>query len=260
MRQFLNILLILTLLSACSEKQPTLKVGTIAGPETELIMIAKQVANQRYHLPVEVISFTDYNLPNTALADHSIDMNIFQHAPYLAATNNTRGYHLIAVGKTFIYPMGIYSKRYQALQALPKNGRIAIPNDPTNEARALQVLAKAGLIQLSKADFFVSTQDIIANPKNLSFIPMNAAQLPRVVDEVDAAVINTNYAIPAGLYPSKDALFQETKDSDYANLIVIRSQDQNDPNIQTFVKAIQSPEVIAKARELFGNNAIVAWE
>ncbi len=260
MRQFLNILLIATLLSACGEKQSTLKVGTIAGPETELIMTAKQVAHKRYHLPVEVISFTDYNLPNTALADHSIDMNIFQHTPYLAATNKARGYDLIAIGKTFIYPMGIYSKRYQALQALPRNGRIAIPNDPTNEARALQLLAKADIIQLSKTDFFVTTQDITANPKNLNFIPMNAAQLPRVLDEVDAAVINTNYAIPARLYPSKDALFQENQDSNYANLIVVRSQDQNNPNIQTFIKAVQSPEVIAKAHELFGNNAMIAWE
>lgn len=259
---FSLILLFSVLISSCSDDKNTLKVGTISGPETDLIATAKQVAKDKYNLNVKIVSFGDYSLPNTALADGSIDINIFQHYPYLAATNKARGYNLVSVGKTFIYPMGIYSKRHKNLTDLPVGATIAIPNDPTNEARALYLLEKAGLIKLSNSNstYFITENDISKNPKNLKIKSLNAAQLPRVLQDVDAALINTNYAVPAGLSPSKDALYSENKDSAYANIIAVRENDKNNAQILQFVNAVQSPEVAEKAHQLFGETAIAVWE
>lgn len=246
-------------LVACSKPAPnSLTIGTISGPETELVEVAQKVAEERYGLNIKIIEFNDYNLPNEALHDGSLDANVYQHQPYLTAANKAHGYDLIAIGKTFVYPTGLYSSKIKSLNALPKHALIAIPNDPSNELRALLLLQKAGLIKLKKSTF-ASISDITKNPKQFRFKELDAAQLPRVLADVDAAVINTNFAIPAGLRPAKDALLLEDKNSPYANLIVVRPNNDKQEQLALFVKAMNSTEVKEKARALFGDAAILAW-
>ncbi len=258
--RILVLLSILTLLTGCGHKNSTntLIVGTIAGPETELVQVAADVAHDRYGLTVKIVEFNDYNLPNAALEDGSLDANIYQHLPYLQAAIQAHGYNLEVIGKTFIYPTGIYSKKIKSLKKLPNHAVIAIPNDPSNEARALLLLQHAGLITL-KTSTNTTMRDITSNPKKLQLKELDAAQLPRVLDDVDAAVINTTFAIPAGLTPTRDALYTEKKDSPYANLIVIRRNSNKKEQLLLFVKALNSEEVIHKAHELFGENATPAW-
>lgn len=238
-----------------------IRIGTIAGPETELMEVAKQVAAKRYHLKLTIVQFTDYVLPNQALADGSIDANMFQHVPYLEQTIATKGYNLVAIGKTFIYPMGIYSNKITKLTDLKDAAVVAIPNDPSNEARALLLLEKANLITLKPGQkLLVTLADIVGNPKQLQFKELDAAQLPRVLADVDLAAINTNYAMVAGLIPSRDALLLESKDSPYANVVVVRADDSQDPKYAKLLLALHSPEVLNKASDLFQGQAIPAWD
>jgi D-methionine transport system substrate-binding protein len=258
MRIFSILLLLLNLVS-CNKPTPnTLVIGTIAGPETELIETAKDVAAKKYGLSIKIVEFNDYNLPNEALEDGSLDANVYQHMPYLKAAMQAHGYHLQAIGRSFVYPMGIYSKKIQSLSKLPNNAIIALPNDPSNEMRALLLLEKAQLITLKKSPH-ANLEDIEQNPHHFQFKEMDAAQLTRVLPDVDAAVINTTFAIPAGLNPSKDALFSEGKDSPYANIVVIKNDTHKRPQLELFIKALNSEEVKIKAKSLFGDAAIPAW-
>jgi len=247
-------------ITACGNKSApnTLIVGTIAGPETELVEVAQKIAQEQYGLTVKIIEFSDYNLPNEALQDGTLDANVYQHLPYLQAAIEAHHYRLEAIGKTFIYPTGIYSSKYKTLRSLPTNALIAIPNDPSNEARALLLLQRAGLVRL-KHHHGTTLAMVVGNPKKLRFKELDAAQLPRVLNDVDAAVINTTFAIPAGLSPTHDALFIENKDSPYANLIVIRKDSTKQAQLALLVKALNSEEVKLKAKELFGDSAIAAW-
>lgn len=262
------VLLALTVagLTACHKdenKTPAnkIRVGTIAGPETRLVEVAKQVAARDYNLDIQIVQFTDYTMPNEALADHSIDANVFQHLPYLEEAVKAKHYEIMPIGKTFIYPMAIYSRKITELTQLPNGATVAIPNDPSNETRALLLLQKANLIKLNPTAGITATEkDIIENPMNLKITEIDAAQLPRVLPDVDIAVINTNYAMLAGLVPSRDGLFLEGTDSPYANLIVVRTADKDNPNLQNLVKALHSTEVVKKAQELFQGQAIPAWQ
>jgi D-methionine transport system substrate-binding protein len=249
-------------IQGCSkpENSPDLLVGTIAGPEAELVQVAKEVAKKQYNLNVKVIEFNDYALPNIALHDGSININVFQHQPYLDEAIKNNHYDLVSIGKTFVYPMGIYSKVLKNVKEVPEGAKVAIPNDPSNEARALLLLEKAGLIELKKGTSMCATPlDIEKNPKKLNIKEIDAAQLPRVLNDVALAVINSTYAIPAGLSPEKDAIFLENKDSPYSNLIVVRRADAHNPKFMTFVKAMHSEAVLDKAKELFHDSAIPAW-
>lgn len=254
------ITMLVCALFACKEKPDpnTLIVGTMAGPESDVIAVAQNIAHNRYGLTIKLIEFSDYNLPNTALQDGTLDINIFQHQPYLEEAIKAHHYNLEAVGKTFLYPMAIYSNKMTTLKDLKPGAIIAIPNDPSNEARALLLLQNAKLIRLKKqgnATLF----DIRSNPNHYQFRELDAAQLPRVLPDVDLAVINTNFAIPAGLNPHRNGLFIEPKTSPYANLIVIRKDSDKKNQIQQFIEAIHSPEVTAKAQELFADGAVPAW-
>lgn len=259
MRILSYILLIVSLVACSSKPSPnTLVVGTIAGPETQLIETAKKVAEAKYGLTIKIVEFNDYNLPNEALQDGSLDVNVYQHLPYLKAAILSHGYNLQAIGRTFVYPMGIYSKKFKSLQDLPEGSTIAVPNDPSNEMRAFLLLEESHLITLKNATNS-GIPDIESNPKKLKFKEMDAAQLPRALPDVAAAVINTTFALPAGLNPIRDALFTENKDSPYANIIVIRRDTQKRPQLELFVKALNSDEVKEKAKALFGDAAIPAW-
>lgn len=238
----------------------TIKIGTLAGPETELMEVAKQVAANEHGLTIQIVEFTDYIMPNAALANGSIDANLFQHLPYLTASIASQNYPLVPIGKTFVYPVGIYSTRINTIDSVPEGARVAIPNDPSNEARALLLLEKAGLIKLMPdAGMSASTAMIAENPKKLQILTLDAAQLPRVLKDVTLAVINTNYAIPAGLYPSKDAIFTENEDSLYANIVVVRQGEEDRPEFKKLLAALHSDAVKQAADHIFSGQAIPAW-
>lgn len=259
--RFLNIFCLVLALTACSKPNPnTLVIGTIAGPETSLVETARKVAQDKFGLTIKIVEFNDYNLPNEALADGSIDANVYQHQPYLDAAIKVHGYPLEAIGKTFVYPTGVYSQKHNSMNQIPQGALIAIPNDPSNEARALLLLEKAGLIKLKPDASFADVKDITSNPKDLKFKELDAAQLPRILADVDVAVINTNYALPAGLIPNRDALFLEAADSPYANIIVIQRNTTKKKQLEDFVKAMHSDAVKEEAQKIFGDAAIPAWQ
>jgi D-methionine transport system substrate-binding protein len=249
--------------AACqkSTDSTTLKVGTIAGPETELMQVAQELAKKEYGLDVKVIPFTDYTIPNEALADGSIDVNVFQHAPYLREAVAKRHYKIVEVGKTFIYPMGLYSSKIRHIEQLAPGATVAIPNDASNEARALLLLQSAGLITLkTETSGLVTPRDIVSNPKNLKWKEIDASQLPRVLTDVDIAAINTNYAMLADLLPSRDALFVEAAHSPYANIIVVKEGDEGDARIKQLIRVLHSDAVLKKADTLFKGQALPAWK
>ncbi len=250
-------------LSGCQSKTDPnqIRIGTISGPETQLMQVAKQVAFKQSGLRVKISEFSDYSLPNMALNDGSLDANLFQHQRFLDDEIKNKHYHLVAIAKLFVYPMGIYSQKIHRLDALKENAIIAIPNDPSNEARALLLLQQAGLIQLKPNTKNLATpQAILTNPKHLRIKELDAAQLTRALPDVDCAVINTNYAVLANLYPQRDALYSENKNSAYTNLLVVREDDKNNPKFNALIQALHSPEVLAAAQTLFHSQAIPAWK
>ncbi len=261
--KFSLISLLCLFLVACSPSERAdneIYVGTISGPETELMEVAKKVAKEKYDLNVKIITFEDYIMPNTALAEGEIDANMFQHQPYLDVVIEKQKYAIEPIGKMYIYPMGIYSKKVKSLEELPKGAVIGIPNDPSNAARALRLLAKANLISIPNSnDLELTPKKIYANPKELVIKEIAAAQLPRVFTEMDAAAINTNYAIPAGLLPTKDAVFIEGTDSPYANIVVVRTSEKDKEKYKQLMQALHSPEVVEAAKKLFNDQAIAAW-
>ncbi len=254
------LLLSLLLLSCSSHDDLSrLRVGTVSGPETDLMKVAQKVALEQSGLDIQIMTFADYILPNTALVDGSLDANVFQHEVYLEHYLKAHpNAHLIAVAKTFVYPMGIYSQHY-TLQTLPDKAKVAIPNDPSNNARALLLLEKAKLITLKHKDIYsVTIADIENNPKQLEIIALEAAQLPRVLPDVGLAVINTNYSLMGGLLPSRDALLTEDQHSPYANVVVVRQGFEKDARVKALVEALHSQAVLEKAEELFQGQAIPA--
>ncbi len=236
-----------------------LKIGVMAGPETDVMKTAIEKAKADSGLNAELVEFQDYITPNVALSDGSIDVNAFQHRPYLDSMVHDRGYKLVAVGNTFVYPIAAYSSKITSLDQLKDGGKVAIPNDPSNEGRSLILMHNTGLITLKDPTNLEATpRDIIENPKKLSFIELDAAQLPRSLPDVDLAFVNNTYAIPAGLTPGK-ALLVEDKQSPYVNIIVAREDNQNDPRIKKLVKSYQSEAVSNKARDLFKGGAVKGW-
>ena len=251
------------LLSSChsQEAKNVVRVGTMAGPETQLMLVAAKVAKKRYGLIIKDTTFSDYNMPNAALSDGSLDANAFQHIPFLDAQVKAHGYHIVSIGKTFVYPMGVYSHKIKNLKQLKDGAKVAIPNDPSNEARSLLLLQKHGLIKMKPHVTVNATPlDILSNPKHLKFIELSAAQLPRSLSDVTLAVINTTYAIPAGLSPQKNALFAEDSDSLYTNIIAARSADKDSKKLKELVSAFQSKPVAAEAKKLFGDGAVPGWK
>jgi len=266
---FKKLLFIITLvysllISGCGKKnisdENTILIGTIAGPETELVEIAKVVAKKQYNLDVHIVPFNDYVEPNRALIEGEIDANMFQHLPYLDHVISSQNYKLISMGALFIYPMGIYSEKYKKLSDVPYNAIIAIPNDISNQTRSLLLLEKAGLIKLKNNNLAnISKNDISDNPKNLILQEVDPAFMVRMLSDLDLAVINTNYAAMANLLPNRDALFAENKNSRYANILVVRVEDKDQEKFKQLLKALRSPEVIQKADKLFNGQALAGW-
>ena len=224
-------------------KATVIKVGATPIPHAELLNFVKPLL-EKENIKLEIIEFQDYVQPNTALVDKELDANFFQHQPYLDSFNKEKNQNLVSAGSVHVEPLGLYSKGLKNISELKDSAVIAIPNDPSNASRALLLLQSNGILKLKDEGSITSTEkDIVENPKNLKIILAEAAQLPRVLDDVDAAVINTNYALPAKLNPVKDALIIEGKDSPYANNVVVRSGDQERPEIEKLVEVLNSPEV-----------------
>lgn len=220
-----------------------IKVGTTAGADVEILEKARDVA-ARDGLTVEIIEFSDYVRPNLALAEGEVDVNSFQHIPYLESFCQERDLKLVSLGTTYVSPLGFFSKKIKSLEDLKKGDRLAVPNDPTNGGRALLLLQKAGIIKIkSEAGLTATPYDIIENKLELKIVEVDAAQTPRSLDDVAAAAINNTFAIPAGLNPLKDAIYLEDADSPYVNVIVARAADKGNPIHQKFVAAYQSQEV-----------------
>lgn len=239
--------------------EKTIKVGVTAGPHAEIMEVVKKVA-AREGLKIEIVEFNDYMQPNIALNQGDIDVNSYQHQPWLDNQIKDHHYELVSIAKTIIFPMGIYSKRTKSIADVKAGAIVAIPNDPTNGSRALAILEKNGLIKLNpNAGLKATAADIIENPKKLSVKELDAAQIPRSLDDVDLAAINTNYAIVAGLVPNRDALAIEDPNSPYANLLVVRTKDKDDPVFQRLIKAYKSAEVKQYVLDHFQGSAQPAW-
>lgn len=234
-------------------------VGVTSGPHEQITEVAAKVAKEN-GLEVELKTFSDYVLPNTSLAEGDLDVNNYQHKPFLDAFNKDHNTDLVPVAKTILNPMGIYSEKYKSLDAVPDGATFGLPNDPTNGARALFVLQEAGYIKLKDgADLTASIRDVEENKKNLKFIELEAAQIPKQLSEVDLAAINTNFALDAGINPKKDSILLESTDSPYVNYIVVRAENENDPTIKKFVEAYQSDEVRKFIEEEFKGSVIPGW-
>ncbi|MGR5530972.1 MetQ/NlpA family lipoprotein [Vibrio alfacsensis] len=250
-------------LVGCGDKQSnenSIKVGVMAGAEAQVAEVAKKVAKEKYNLDVELVTFTDYVTPNAALDDGSIDANAFQHKPYLDQQVEDRGYKLVTVGNSFVYPIAGYSKQVKSVDEIEDGARIAVPNDPTNLGRSLLLLEQQGLIELRDgADLLATVRDIVGNPKNLTIVELDAAQLPRSLDDVAVSIINTTYASSIDLTPERDGLFVEDKESPYVNLIVAREDNAQATNVQNFVKAYQTEEVHQAAKETFKGGVVKGW-
>lgn len=223
--------------------QRPIRIGVTAGPHAQVMEKVREIA-ARDGLVLRIVEFQDYIQPNVALAAGDLDANSYQHQPFLDQQVRDRRLPIVNVGKTLVFPMGVYSRRHRQLAQVPNGGRIAIPNDPTNGGRALVLLAANGAFRLRDgADFRATVADIADNPRRLRVVELEAAQIPRALDEVEAAAINTNYAIPAGLNPVRDSIALESADSPYANLIVTREADRNAAWVRRLVAAYQNQEV-----------------
>lgn len=223
-----------------------IKVGTLSGSNAQIWSVVTQVA-KREGLDLKVVEFNDYIQPNAAVDAGELDANSFQHQPYLDSQIKQRGYKIVNVGLTYISPLGVYSKQLTSLKDLPQGAKIGIPNDPSNENRALLLLQTHGVIKLKAGAGAngnnATTLDVADNPKKVKLVELDAAQLPRSLADVDAAAINTNYALASGLQPTKDAIALEDVHSPYANLIAVRAQDKDKPWVKKLVAAYQSEDV-----------------
>lgn len=265
------LLLLVAVVSACGSSEKSedgksatlntkkLVIGVTAGPHEEIAEKVAEVA-KKDGLEIQLKVFSDYVLPNTALNEGSLDANSFQHVPFLTQYNTDKGDDLVSVGKTILNPMGIYSKKYKSFDDVPNGSKFALPNDPTNGSRALEILEKEGYITLKDTgDDLPTIYDVDQNKKNLKFIELEAAQIPKQLSEVAAAAINTNFALEANLSPKKDAILLEGTDSPYTNVIVVRKENKNDPTIKKFLKAYQSDEVKKFVEEKYEGSIIPSW-
>jgi len=239
-----------------------IKVGTVSGPDAQVWSVVQKVA-KREGLNVKVIEFNDYVQPNAALDAGDLDANSFQHQPYLDSQIKQRGYKLVTVGLTYISPLGAYSKKLKSLNDLPQGAKVAVPNDPSNENRALLLLQSKGVIKLragaGTSGNNATPLDVAENPKKVKLVELDAAQLPRTLSDVDAAVINTNYALAAGLQPTKDAIALEDTHSPYANVIAVRIKDKDKPWVKKLVAAYQSEDVRQYIKDEFKGSMVPSF-
>ena len=236
-----------------------LNVAASSTPHAEILeQVVDVLAEQGIDLQIH--EYGDYVVPNTAVEEGEEDANYFQHIPYLESFNEKEGTHLVSVGGIHIEPMGVYAGKTASLEELPDGAEIAIPNDPTNEGRALLLLEAQGLIKLADSSNLEATpNDIVENPKNLTFKELEAAMIPNAVDEVDLSVINVNYALEAGFNPTEDALAIEDANSPYVNIVAVKEGNENNPAVLALVEALQSDTVRDFINETYGGAVVPAF-
>lgn len=231
--------------SSSNGDDKVIKVGVSPVPHEEIMEVAKPLLEAKGYT-VEIVEFTDYVLPNTALESGEIDANYFQHIAYLNSFNADNGTHLTYTAEIHLEPMGAFSKKYKTVDEVEEGAVVAVPDDPSNEARALRVLAAAGLIEVNDGEL-ITTADITSNPKNLEFKELEAATLPRVLEDVDIAVINGNYALEAGLDVNNDAFYAEDKNveslKERRNVLAVKEGNENTQKIKDLTEALTSDEV-----------------
>lgn len=249
-------------LTACAARPETvtLKVAASATPHAEILAQVKDTLAEQ-GIDLIVTEYGDYIVPNTAVEDGLEDVNYFQHQPYLDQFNEENGTHLVSVAAIHYEPFGIYPCKTKSLDAIPDGATVAVPNDATNEARALQLLEANGLITLKEgAGLNATPNDIVDNPHNLQFLELEAAMLPTVTTEVDLAAINGNYALQAGFSSAKDAIALEDPDSEaaqtFANVIVVKEGHENDPAVKALVEALKSDAVRDYINNTYNGNVL----
>ena len=242
-------------LAGCGSSKPTLKVAATSIPHAELLELI-QPDLKAQNIDLEIFIIDDFNTPNRALADGEVDANFFQHLPFLEAQKGDFGFALEPLAAIHLEPMALYSKKHASLNEIKEGSTIAIPSDPSNQARALALFEQIGLITLKQKGAKTSLLDMTSNPLHLKFIEMDSPLLSRSLDDADAAAISTNFALSGGLSPKKDALAIEKGQSRYANILVVREGEQQKPELQALKKALTS-EKVRKAIEVNYQGAVI---
>ncbi|MER8259880.1 MULTISPECIES: MetQ/NlpA family ABC transporter substrate-binding protein [Streptomyces] len=237
-----------------------LVVGATPTPAGEILEYVRKNLAKDAGLDLDIKEFTDYVLPNTALQEGTLDANLYQHKPYLDEFNQSKGTELVALDEIYLPPTGVYSEKVKDIADLRKGATVAVPNDVTNEGRALNLLAEEGLIELKKgAGADASPSDIAKNPKNITIKELDPAQLPRSLSDVDAAAINNNFALDAGLSPREDAiLLEEAKGNPYNNVLAVKKGNENDPRVKKLAELLTSPEVKKFIEDTYKGSVIPA--
>ena len=258
-------LVLLLILAACGGNDDTtlsedkLIVGVTAGPHEEVFEIVKELATED-GLEIEIKVFSDYIIPNTSLDEGDLDANSYQHQPFFEKFNEDHSTNLVSAFPTILSMIGVYSETLTDVNDIPEGGKIGIPNDPTNGARALNIFEEAGLIELDDEKRASATPlDIVTNDKNIEFVELDAAQIPNMLGEVDLAVINGNFATSSGLNPTEDSIFTETDGSPYVNHLVVREENVNDPVIEVLKNAYYSDEVKDYINEKYPGVYQASW-
>ncbi|WP_030167088.1 MetQ/NlpA family ABC transporter substrate-binding protein [Spirillospora albida] len=245
---------------ASNDEGAPLKVAVNPVPHGDILKFVKDELAEKAGLELEIVTFNDYVQPNNALKEKQVTANYFQHVPFMREFEKSSGTTLAFVAPVHLEPLGVYSRKVKGLQAVPRGGTVAVPNDPANQGRALKLLADNGLLTLKpNAPTTATEKDIAANPKGLKIKPLEAAQLPRSLDDVDLAVINGNYAIEADLAPNKDALAAEKAEGNpYANGVVTLPENKDDPRVKKLVELLQGPEVKKFVEGEFKGSVLIA--
>ncbi len=242
-RRLFAATLALSLLAAGTAAAEKIKIGVTPGPHAQILEVVKPIAAKK-GLDIEILEFSDYVVPNAALEAGELQANSFQNLPYLDNQKADRGYKIEPVGLTVNFPLGIYSKKYKDWADIPAGATIAIQNDPTNGGRSLLLMQDKNALKLKPGVGYKPTvADLVDNPRKLKIVEVEAAQTPRVLDDVAAAAINTNYATQAGLDPAKDTILREDPKGPYVNLLAVRAADKDKPWVKILVESYQSPEV-----------------
>ena len=258
MRILMTAVAAVTLLVGTARAE-TVRVGVTAGPHAEILEGGRKMAAGP-GFDIKVVEFTDYVIPNQALALGDLEANSFQHEPYLKNQISKTGWKIVKVANTIASPQGVYSLKYKKLADLPDGARVAIANDPSNGARGLMILALHGVIKLKDSNnVATSIADIADNPKHLRFVELDAAQLPRSLQDVDLVSINNNYAVQAGLNPAIDAIAREAADGPWVNIIAVREADKDKPWVKQLIDAYHSEEVKAFLEKRFKGTYIATW-
>lgn len=256
----ISLVLIIASLTGCGKKEENvLKVGATPVPHAELLNLVKEDLKAE-GITLEIVEFTDYVQPNLALSSKDIDANFFQHLPYLEDFNAANKLDLASIGTVHVEPLGLYSSKYKNIADIPEGATIAVPNDTTNEGRALLLLQANNIIKLDSASGLSATvKDITENPKNIIFKELESAQLPRLLADFDGAIINGNYALEAKLSPLTDALIIEGAESPYANILTVRKEDVNREDLKKLLAALQSEKVEKYILENYNGGVLPAF-